>query len=267
MHVFTKSVAAYADVFVVTAAFIPSSTVDVALAAAATLVAVAFALATLDRWGRRRKPQDAAWTVALLLFAVATLALWYGLAHGWDEGSFRVFYLAGAVLNVPWLGLGEVYLLWGRRVGDITRTVLIGVSGFAVGVILVAPIKGTIPVDEIPEGREHFGAGPRILAAVGSGVPALLLIGGAIWTVWGYLRARSRGDRSIPGVRVWGIVLIAVGTIALSLSGTLAARLGKDRAFIVTTLAGVTILFAGFLMSSAPIRRSARPVASTELAA
>ncbi len=68
-------------------------------------------------------------------------------------------------------------------------------------------------------------------------------------------------------MRVWGIVLIAVGTIALSLSGTLAARLGKDRAFIVTTLAGVTILFAGFLMSSAPIRRRDQRAASPELAA
>lgn len=51
------------------------------------------------------------------------------------------FLLAGAILNVPWLALGTVYLLFGIKVGKIVKTWLIGLSGAAVGVMLVAPTK------------------------------------------------------------------------------------------------------------------------------
>ena len=73
-----------------------------------------------------------------MLFAVGSLALWWAEARGWSLNSFRVFFLAGAVLNVPWLALGTVYLLFGPRVGYITKQWLIGLSGAAVGVVLIA---------------------------------------------------------------------------------------------------------------------------------
>ena len=36
----------------------------------------------------------------------------------------------------------------------------------------------------------------------------------------------------------------------LSASGTIAGRLGKDRAFAITLLIGVSVLFAGFIVAS-----------------
>jgi drug/metabolite transporter (DMT)-like permease len=56
---------------------------------------------------------------------------------------------------------------------------------------------------------------------------------------------------------VLGNLLIAAGTLVLSASGTLAGRLGKDRAFAVTLLVGIVVLFAGFLVASAPAPRAA----------
>jgi uncharacterized membrane protein YjjB (DUF3815 family) len=47
-----------------------------------------------------------------------------------------------------------------------------------------------------------------------------------------------------------GNVLIAVGAIVLSASGTLAGRLGKDTAFAVTLVAGIIVLFSGFIVAS-----------------
>jgi hypothetical protein len=41
----------------------------------------------------------------------------------------------------------------------------------------------------------------------------------------------------------------------LSASGTLAGRLGKDRAFAVTLLIGIVILFTGFLVASSGTSR------------
>ncbi len=237
---------------------------NAALAAAASLVAVAFCLSTLDRWLRRRRPHELAWTVSLALFALGSLALWWAESAGWGLGSFRVFYLAGAVLNVPWLALGTVYLLAGERVGNRVRWWLVFLSGLTVGIVGFAPTKVGVSGGELPTGKEVFGVAPRVLAAVGSGVAALVIIVGALWSAWRVLRGRNPSlgaQRSVPAPRrlVWGNVLIAVGTLVLSGSGSLAGRLGKDRAFAVTLLVGIVILFAGFLVASATRPRN-RPI-------
>src|SRR3954470_19682505 len=93
-------------------------TAKAALAALATLVAVAFALSTFERWLNRRRRHELAWTASLTMFAVASPARWVGVSTGWTEPTFRVFFLFGAILNVPFLALGTVYLLAGTRVGE-----------------------------------------------------------------------------------------------------------------------------------------------------
>lgn len=231
-------------------------TLNAALAAAATLIASAFAITTFDRWLRRRRPHEGAWTVALALFALGSIALWWAEARGWSLASFRVFFLAGAILNVPWLALGTVYLLFGPRIGHVTRNWLIGLSGAAAGVVLVAP-AGTIGDEALPKGSDLFGAAPRVFAAVGSGVAALVIIVGAVWSIARVVRGRvpalGGATRQITDPRRTAMAngLIAVGTLVLSGSGTLAGRLGEDRAFAVTLLVGVAVLFAGFLTASA----------------
>ncbi len=227
---------------------------DAALAAAATLVATAFAAATLERWLVRRRPHELAWTVSLAMFAAASAALWVAEAAGWSSPSFRAFYLFGAILNVPWLALGTVFLLAGRRIGDGVRWGLVLASGFAAGVLVTAPLRAPVPTDELPEGQELFEPLPRILAAVGSGVAALVVIAGA--AVVGVAAGPRPGDRlprrrRVPSRRLAaGNVVIALGTLVLSASGTLAGRLGKDTAFAVTLVAGVVVLFCGFLIAT-----------------
>jgi hypothetical protein len=233
------------------------NSLNAALAAAATLVAVAFGFSTLDRWLRRRRPHELAWTVSLGLFALGSAALWFSESVGWSLGSFRLFYLAGAVLNVPWLALGTVYLLGGQRLGDRVRWWLVLLSGLSVGVVLFAPTRTGVSVGELPTGKDVFGVAPRVLAAVGSGVAALVIVGGALWSVWRMVRGRRAGaPDAVSSERVWGNVLIAVGTLVLSASGSLAGRLGKDRSFAVTLLVGIAVLFAGFLVAGTTRRRT-----------
>src|SRR4051812_47781831 len=114
------------------------------LAFVATAVATVFAQATAVRWSRTRAPHQGAWTIALVLFALASAAFATGSSTGWDEGTFRLFYLLGAIVNVPWLALGTVYLLTTRRAGNVVRACLLFFSGLATGVMLSTPIHGTI---------------------------------------------------------------------------------------------------------------------------
>ncbi|MFZ9175821.1 MAG: hypothetical protein ACO22C_07105, partial [Ilumatobacteraceae bacterium] len=96
---------------------------------------------------------------------------------------------------------------------------------------------------------------------------------GALWSTWRVLAKKnpsltSANARQVISPRrlAIGNVLIATGTIVLSASGTLAGRLGKDRAFAVTLLAGVIVLFAGFLVASNSTRRASVQRAAQYLA-
>jgi hypothetical protein len=193
----------------------------------------------------------------MALFALGAGSLWWAESRGWSTASFRVFFLTGAILNVPWLGLGTVYLLFGQRVGHAMRTVLVLLSGIAVGVVLTAPTKRAVDPDVFPTAKELFGVGPRLFAALGSGIPAVVIIGGALWSALRIMRNRvpaattsARRAAIHPKQLAAGNLLIALGAIVLSASGTIAGRLGKDRAFAITLLVGVSVLFAGFIVAS-----------------
>jgi hypothetical protein len=206
-----------------------------AVAAAATVVALAFALATFERWVERRRPQELAWSAALVLFTLGALSLWLGAALGWAPLSFRLFYLFGAIANVPVLALGSVYLV-SRRAGNVIAALLAVGLGFAAGVMAITPV-GRIVATELPQGSDVLVALPRVLAAVCSAGGAVTVFAIALWSV-------------VRRQRVIGNALIALGTVVLSTSGLLNSVLGEMDAFAVTLTVGVAILFAGFLAAS-----------------
>ena len=216
------------------------------LAFVATAIATLFAQATAVRWSRSRAPHQGAWTVALALFALASAALATGASTGWDKGTFRAFYLLGAIVNVPWLALGTIYLLMGRRVGDRVRTALVLFTGLGLGVMLAAPIHGAIAADRIPVGKDVFGALPRALAGVGSGLGAFVVFGGAAWSAVRFARARRPGSGRLAG----GNGLIALGTLVLASGGLLQGIVGSDEAFALTLAVGIAVIYAGFAVAS-----------------
>lgn len=225
-----------------TAKIAPMDTGTKAVAAAASVIAFAFALATFERWVARRRPQELAWSAALLLFTLGALSLWLGASLGWDAWSFRLFYLFGAIANVPVLALGSVYLL-SRRAGNVTAALLAVALGFAAGVMAITPV-GPIDPTQLPQGSDVLEVLPRVLAATASAGGALAVFTIALWSI-----ARRQ--------RVLGNALIALGTATLSASGLFNSVLGEMDAFAVTLTAGVAILFAGFLAASASPTTSA----------
>ncbi len=235
----------------------------IALAFLATAVASLFAQATLVRYTANRRPHQLAWTLALAMFALASAALATGTSTGWDRGTFRFFYLFGAVLNVPWLALGTVYLLRGETVGRRVQWGLVLFSGLAAGVLLSAPMK---PVSglAIPVGKDVFGAFPRILAAAGSSIAALVIIGGAVASAVRFAR-----DRHSPGYARLAAanVLIALGTLVLSSGGLVQGIVGHDEAFALTLAIGISIVYGGFLVAEGARDRRLQPgrgLASTD---
>lgn len=228
--------------------------VHTALAVGAALVALAFAMSTFERWLARRRRHELAWSVALAQFSLASFALAAGASLGWNGLWFRLFYLFGAITNVPFLALGTVYLLAGERRGDRWAAAVALLAAFAAGVVAVAPFTAPLPRDVLPRGSDVFGPLPRIFAAVGSGVAATVIIAGAVWSAWRFRRGRM----------LWSNVLIALGTTITGMSGLLNSVLNEMDGFAVTLLAGITVIFAGFLVATSAAAPAERPRLTSE---
>jgi hypothetical protein len=147
----------------------------------AAAASAAFAAAVLRQYAARHRPYQLAWGIALSMFTVASLALTAGVVAGWTPLSFKLYYLFGAILNVPWLALGTVELLAGHTV---QRAYLAGLAVFTVlSVVLVAMARVT--ADDLagrllPEGKEFLPVAVRALAVLGNTVGTLVVVGGAV---------------------------------------------------------------------------------------
>ena len=227
--------------------------VETAVAVAAALVALAFALSTFERWLAAGKRHEAAWSAALLMFAVAAGALAAGAQAQWSGPVFRVFYLFGAIVNVPVLALGTVYLLAGRRHGDRAAALTAVFASFAAGVVVMAPFTRPLPADQLVQGSRVFTALPRVLAGVGSAGGAVVIFAGAAWSAW-----RLRRAAAVTRL-VWSNGLIAFGTLILGASGTLNSVFGAMTAFAVTLLVGIVVIFGGFIVATVEPSGSVRP--------
>ena len=220
-----------------------------AFAFLATAVSTVFAQATLVRWSKGRQDHQRAWAISLAQFALAAAMLVVGSTTGWNQQVYRVFYLFGAVLNVPWLALGTIYLLAGVKWGKRVERVLWLLSGVAIGVMTSAPMHASLIVkDRVPNGKEVFGLFPRLLAAIGSSLGALVVLIGAVYSIVRFVRNRS--DRHV-GRMVAANSCIAIGTIVLGSTGALKGIAGgKDQAFAVGIAIGIGVIYAGFAVAA-----------------
>lgn len=213
---------------------------------AAALVAGSFTVSLARRFPQRRSPAIALWAVALAMYAIGCLALAVGVARGFDATTFRLYWIFGAVLNVPFLAAGEVALLWPR---PITRSILLAtllvVTALTVGRTLGAPVDAAALVHALPSGKDVFGAGtpahrlPQIVS-----IPAYLaLLVGCVWSAW-----RMRGERALRD-RFLGTLAIAGGATVIAGFGSAFAALGLLLPFSVSILVGVAAMYRGFLVA------------------
>lgn len=220
-------------------------------------VALAFALALLRRFLQRRRPYQLLWAIALSMYAVASLAVAFGSLNGWSRTGFKVYWLFGAVLNVPFLAAGELELLFkNRTVHLVLDVVLVFLTAYAIAVLRDAVFDPQALAQDLPSGKHVFGDGspahrlPQLIS-----IPSyLVLVGGALWSAW-----RMRGRPELKD-RFVGTLLIAIGATIIAGFGSTFAALGDLALFSVSLLAGITVMFWGFLRAS----RRAGPSAEAE---
>jgi hypothetical protein len=230
---------------------------------AATLVAVAFAGMTAKQAVERRRPYLVAWTIALAMFAVASFAAFLGVDGGWTPALFRLYWLFGAILTVPYLALGELLLLFrGKRVRAAMWVVVAAMTVFAAIVVFTSHVEGAaLAGRDLPLGKEAFG---RVLLAGGEGpefhgaglsyrlaqiysYPSyVILVAGAVYSA---IRMRRTGTRR---GRALGTLLIAVGATLVAIGSGVGAGLDVVPVFSICLVAGIAVMFLGFLRASRP---------------
>jgi hypothetical protein len=208
--------------------------VEALLAFAAALLALRLGSLLAAKWRARKAPELAAWTAALVTYALASAALAWGAAAGWSAPAFRVYYLFGGLLTATLLGLGSMLLT--RRRWALWPALLY--VGLAVGVAIAAPVHGSFSGSEIPAAQDHLDFFPaRLVAIVGNSAGTLAVLAVAIVTI----RRRPLGNALV----VAGVCVAAAGT---ALSGLGAAKTG------VFVAIAALLLYGGFTASS-PTRR------------
>jgi hypothetical protein len=226
---------------------------------AASVVALGFAAVLGRRALGRLRPAELLWALALLMYAAASFALFLGVLDGWSEAEYRMYWLFGAVLNVPYLAAGELLLLVrDRRVWLPVLVVLVFATAFAVARIRTAPLDAAALAADLPRGADAWSGDTMALdLARLYAIPTYaFLVGGTLWSAW-----RMRGRPELRD-RFLGTLAIAIGATVVAAGSAFAAG-GDVAGFSVTLASGISVMFWGFLRAT---RRVATPDARPQAA-
>ncbi len=135
-----------------------------------------------------------------------------------------MYWILGAVLNVPLLAAGEVHLLRRGQVLDVAVWVVLAfVFAYTVAVTRGAAIDPVALAERLPSGKEVFGDGtaayrlPQLIS-----IPSyVILVAGAAWSAW-----RMRGRPELRS-RFIGTLLVAAGATITAAAGSAFAAVGQ----------------------------------------
>jgi hypothetical protein len=204
------------------------------------IVSFIFAITVLDQYFARRKAYQLLWAIGLFMYSASTLTEFWWNVIGHDVIMYRLWYLIGAILVAAYLGQGTLYLLMKRRRVNIIMAVL-GAATIAVTIRLF-----TVSID-ISGLAKLTGTGvmPADIRAVATPIfnafGTVALVGGAIYSAVIFVR------KHILPHRVVSNILIAIGALLPAAGGIHISTGGDLNLFFILELAGVIIMFIGFL--------------------
>ncbi len=214
---------------------------DSVVSAVAAVAATLFAGDLWRDYAGRPRPHIAAYATGMAMFALATWALFVGVTISWTGGTYRTFFLFGAVLNIPFLALGSMFLVVGKRSGHTMTLALAALTAISTTLTLTVPFQRSLPGGGIPHDMFATGFSPRLFAIIGGATGATILI---VLAAVSLVRFWKK-NRSL----VWGNALILAGTGAASWGGT-GLALGEATGFALSLLAAVSLIWAGYKVAS-----------------
>ena len=211
-----------------------------------TILAVPFALEISRRY--RAHPDRLHllwWAIGIATYGVGTFTEATTTLIGWNEPTFRAWYISGALLGGAPLAQGTVYLLLGKRTANVLTTILIVYVVVASVFVVLSPIDYSQVEAHRLTGRVLGWQWVRAFSPLVNLYAVVFLIGGAILSALRYSADPATRHR------VYANVLIAFGAILPGIGGS-ATRMGYVEVLYVTELVGLLLTWTGYRMSVRP---------------
>jgi hypothetical protein len=243
--------------------------ISLAIGLLTTIVSGVMAVMLLNRYRLRGGTHQLLWGLGLVLYFIGGLSEVL-LSFGWNDLSFRMWYWTGALLVPPVLAQGTMHLLVRKRYVAAIFTVIVAILAIASLVwILAVPLDASkfTPGNDIgkfltesyrailPESSVR-----KILPPVMNGYGTLVLVGGAIYSAYLFLRKQILPNRVLGNVFIalGGLLPAAAGAL-IKLAETVPTLSQSASAFkYVAILGGVVLLFIGFQLAVAGAPAHAR---------
>jgi hypothetical protein len=212
---------------------------DALLPLAAALLAFVFASRLALSWRRRPAAQKAFWAIGFALFGIAATAEAVAYRHGWSTGLFRLYYVAGGMLTVAWLGAGSAWLLLPKRARDVMLGALLVASVAAAVSVVLAPVHADLLAAASsgrPPANHALGGHAYLWAICLNSFGTVFLIGGSAWSIIRRQRVRTN---------LW----IGAGALVTALATGL-SRADTYTLVYAGELIGIALMFCGFTLGS-----------------
>lgn len=210
------------------------------LTAISTVVSLAFSISVLRQFMCRRKIHQLVWSAGLFLFAASTMLEFLSEIYGWSIAMYKLYYLLIALL-VAVLGLGTAYLLGNRIAGHAFALYIFAIALFMAYSIAYAHVDA----EKLTAGQTVAGSAMqgsvRLLSPLLTVPGAVSLIGGALYS---WYRTKTTYN-----------IFIGAGALMVAGAGAL-ARFGIEEMLYVAELAGIAVMYIGFIKSKELIKQT-----------
>ena len=218
------------------------------------VVSAAFTVLVARQWLARRRRHHLLWAGALAVWTVAVSAEAVAAYRGtWQPLTYRVYYTAGALLVAPWLGAGSLFLVTSHRQARAFLVFVVLLSLLGSALIFAHPIDRALLTRTDTLGFVQVKVFPfvptRLLIVVGNVAGTVAFVGSAFYSVYQFWRNRIQSARMI------GVLMIGLGGLVAAAAHSLGV-LGGPSLFRISELVAISVIFAGYLVSTLPERRS-----------
>lgn len=208
---------------------------------ATTIVAILFGRVLYSHV--RSKPEATYmwwWLFGVVCYGAGTLTESLTTLFGWHPWVFKAWYISGALLGGAPLAQGTVYLLMGKRTANRLASALITLICIAAIAVLLSPLDLAAVEPYRLSGKVFEWQWVRAFSPPINIYAFVFLVGGAVWSGWGYRKLGSSQRH-----RMWGNVLIALGALLPGIGGS-SARVDHVEVLYVTELIGLLLIWLGY---------------------
>lgn len=211
-----------------------------------TIISAYFSIIILKRYFQKREAKHLLWWgIGVIAYGAGTLVESINTIFGWNEIIFKSWYILGALLGGAPLALGSLYLLAGKKTGDVFTKLLIVTVTITALFVIFSPIKYNLVETSILNSKVLEWQQIRMVSPFINSFAAIFLIGGAIYSAFRYFSNRENINRAV------GNLFIAVGAILPGIGGVY-SRMGHTEILYIGEFIGIILIWFGYIYCQKP---------------